>query len=107
VEAADDLQLIERHVAAFNHGVRTGDWEPMLAGLAPDATMHFPGLALAGIDAIRAAYAENPPDDTIVLLDLSGRLARFRWERGGGTGTMTFELADELVTSLAVGFDEG
>lgn len=29
----NDRELIERHVAEFNRGVRTGNWEPMLAEL--------------------------------------------------------------------------
>lgn len=34
-------ELVEKHVRAFNHGVRTGDWEPMLASFADDAEVRF------------------------------------------------------------------
>ena len=102
----DDLQLIEHHVEAFNHGVRTGDWEPMLAGFAPDARMRFPELEFAGVDEIRAAYFERPPDETITILSVDDGVAAFRWDGNGGTGTMEFELADGRVTRLTVAFDE-
>ena len=106
METTDDLQLIERHVAAFNEGVRTGDWEPMLANFVPDAELHFPGVGFSGLGEIRAAYREQPPDDTIALLEVRGRVASFRWTHGG-TGTMAFELAGGRVMRLTVGFDEG
>jgi SnoaL-like domain len=106
MEATDDLQLIERHVAAFNHGVRTGDWEPMLGNFTPDARMAFPGLELAGVDEIRAAYAKQAPDETITVSGVHDRVAAFRWDRSGGTGTMTFDLADGRVRGLTVRFDE-
>jgi hypothetical protein len=106
MEETDDLQLIERHVAAFNHGVRTGDWEAMLANFVPDARMRFPGLELTGTEEIRAAYAEQAPDETITLTELRDRVAAFRWDRSGGTGTMTFDLADGRVLGLTVRFDE-
>ena len=62
---------MERHVRAFNNGVRTGDWEPMLASFADDAELRFenvPAGPFHGIEAIRAAYREQPPDDEIALL---------------------------------------
>lgn len=37
-------QLLERHIARFNQGVRTGDFSPMLAPFAPDATLAFEGI---------------------------------------------------------------
>jgi hypothetical protein len=106
VAGPEDVQLIERHVAAFNDGVRTGDWEPMLAGLAPDAEFRFPGMSFVGIDGIRAAYLERGPDDEIVLGGIDGTVAAFAWKQGG-TGTMRFELVDGRVARLTVEFDEG
>lgn len=32
-------QLLECHIALFNQGVRTGDFSPLLAPFAPDATL--------------------------------------------------------------------
>ena len=64
--------LLRAHVESFNAGVRTGDWEPMLARFAPDAELAFEGVPAGpfrGVDAIRAAYREQPPDDEIRVLD--------------------------------------
>jgi hypothetical protein len=68
------------YVAAFNRGVRTGDWTAMLDLVADDATLEFVGIPVGpfhGRAAIEAAYAEQPPDDEIVLLDD----ARYAWAR--------------------------
>ena len=32
---------MDSHVRKFNHGVRTGDWEPMLERFALDAELRF------------------------------------------------------------------
>jgi steroid Delta-isomerase len=66
------VSLLDEHVARFNEGVRTGDWSRMLELLADDATLEFEGIPVGpvhGRDAIGAAYAAQPPDDEIVLLD--------------------------------------
>jgi hypothetical protein len=105
--------LIERHVRAFNNGVRTGDWEPMLASFADDAELRFenvPAGPFHGIEAIRAAYREQPPDDEIALLGVvdDGEhtiTAAFAWLKGG-TGRLVLEHERGLVTSLTVVFDE-
>jgi hypothetical protein len=105
--------LIERHVRAFNNGVRTGDWEPMLASFADDAELRFenvPAGPFHGIEAIRAAYREQPPDDEIALLAVldDGEhtiTAAFAWLKGG-TGRLVLEHEGRLVTSLTVVFDE-
>jgi hypothetical protein len=105
VAGPEDVHLIERHVQAFNEGVRTGDWEPMLAGLTPDAEFRFPGMSFVGIAEIRAAYLERGPEDEIVLRGIDGTVAAFAWKQGG-TGTMRFELEDGRVAGLTVEFDE-
>jgi hypothetical protein len=49
-------ELLERHVRAFNHGVRTSDWEPMLAHFDDDAELRFDNVEagpFVGLDAIR------------------------------------------------------
>ncbi len=104
--------LIERHVRAFNHGVRTGDWEPMLAPFADDAEVRFenaPAGPFVGLDAIRAAYREQPPDDEIRLLGVQDDGERvvtgaFAWV-GGGTGRLVLEHEHGLVKTLTVVFD--
>ena len=66
-------ELMESHVARFNVGVRTGDWEPMLQRFADDAELRFenvPAGPFDGLDEIRHAYREQPPDDEIRLLGI-------------------------------------
>ena len=106
-------ELLERHIAAFNHGVRTSDWEPMLARFAEDAELRFenvPAGPYVGLEAIRGAYRERPPDDEIVLLgvqetDEHRAVAAFAWQ-SGGTGRLTLEHARGEVKRLTVVFDE-
>lgn len=104
---------MERHVRAFNNGVRTGDWEPMLASFADDAELRFenvPAGPFRGLEAIRSAYREQPPDDEIALLGVQDDgehtiTAAFAWLRGG-TGRLVLEHERGLVTTLTVVFDE-
>ena len=106
-------ELMERHVRAFNHGVRTSDWEPMLAHFADDAELRFENVAagpFVGLDAIRHAYREQPPDDEIVLLgvqepDEQSVAGAFAWGRGG-TGRLTLEHERGAVKRLTVVFDQ-
>jgi hypothetical protein len=72
------LSLLERHVANFNQGVRTGNWTPMLELLTDDAELEFVGIPVGpfhGREAIAHAYRSQPPDDEIVLLDGGPRYA--------------------------------
>ena len=64
--------LLEREVDAFNDGVRTGDWSPLVALFADDSVLEFEGIPVGpfrGRDAIAEAYRSMPPDDEILLLD--------------------------------------
>jgi steroid delta-isomerase len=105
-------ELVDAHVRSFNHGVRSGDWEPMLARLADDAEVRFENVPVgpfAGIDAIRAAYRDQPPDDEIRLLGVQENddhvaVAAFAWTKGG-TGRLVIEHDRGLVTGLVVIFD--
>jgi hypothetical protein len=104
--------LMEAHVRAFNHGVRTGDWDAMLARFSDDAEVHFenvPAGPFVGLAAIRDAYREQPPDDQIRVLGVQENdertvVAGFAWLRGGSG---RFVLAHEggTVTRLTVVFD--
>jgi hypothetical protein len=104
---------MERHVRAFNNGVRTGDWEPMLAAFADEAELRFenvPAGPYRGLDAIRTAYRDEPPDDEIALLGIQDDgehtvTAAFAWLRGG-TGRLVLEHERGLVTRLTVVFDQ-
>jgi len=107
-------ELMESHVTRFNEGVRSGDWEPMLARFDGGAELRFenvPTGPFVGLDEIRRAYLEQPPDDEIRLLgiqddDEDGRVtAAFAWAHGG-TGRLVLDHARGAVTRLVVIFDE-
>ena len=106
--------LMESHVARFNAGVRTGDWEPMLGRFADDAELRFenvPAGPFAGLGEIRRAYREQPPDDEIRLLGIQDDeearrvTAAFAWARGG-TGRLVLEHERGAIARLVVIFDE-
>lgn len=96
------------HVTAFNQAVTTGDWATFATRFAENAVMSFvqvPVGPFEGRTAIAAAYRENPPTETMTLLEDKEELARFRWS-GGGTGSMELRWApDGAVQALTVSFD--
>jgi hypothetical protein len=106
-------ELLDAHMHSFNAGVRTGDWEPMLARFAPDAELVFenvPAGPYRGIGEIRAAYEAQPPDDEMRVYDVdeSDRStigARFAWNHGG-TGRLVLEHDAGTIRRLAVIFDQ-
>jgi len=103
---------MERHVRAFNAAVADGDWEPMLARFTEDSELRFenvPAGPFVGLHAIRCAYADQPPTDTIQLLGIQENdehhvAAAFAWSQGG-TGRMLLEHGRGAVTRLTVAFD--
>jgi hypothetical protein len=105
--------LLRAHVRAFNDGVRSGEWEPMLGRFADDAELRFenvPAGPFVGIDAIRTAYRTQPPDDEIRLLGVEERdertaVAAFAWVQGG-TGRLVLTHDRGAITVLTVIFDE-
>src|SRR5689334_2557110 len=95
----------------FNEGVRTGDWGGYLARFADGATLRIegdPGSPYVGREAIAAAYAGAPPEDTITVrsVDSDGDLdvARFAWSEGGG-GTFRLRWSAGRIIELAAEFD--
>jgi hypothetical protein len=88
---AEPFELLDLHVAAFNHGVQTGDWNPLVEGFVPDGEMVFVGAPAgpyAGRYAIAEAYAASPPDDEIRVLEASvvgGEVvAAYGWSKSDG-----------------------
>jgi len=104
--------LLQAHVRAFNDAVRTGDWEPMLARFAAGAELRFenaPAGPFSGLEAIRQAYREQPPDDEILLLGVQERdehtaVAAFTWSKGG-TGRLVLAHDRGQIAALTVVFD--
>jgi hypothetical protein len=109
-------ELLHEHVDRFNAGVRSGDWDSMLAGFGDDAEMEFRGIPVgpfAGKEAIAAAYREQPPDDEMRVLEErepDGRVeARYAWlaEPDVAAGEMFLTTEGGKIRKLVVTFDRG
>jgi steroid Delta-isomerase len=104
---------VDKHISGFNAAVTEGDWSTFVAGFADDAVLEFVGPPVgpfAGRDAIAAAYAANPPDDTISANgpardDGDETVVPYRWNATGATGTMRFTEHDGRIQRLVVTFD--
>jgi steroid Delta-isomerase len=101
-----------RHVAAFNDTVRSGAWADFAVRFTPDATMRFVGIPagpFAGRESIAAAYASQPPSDTLTVTRgvSSGDVDElwFSWDSSGATGAMTLRWSGQLITELTVTFN--
>jgi hypothetical protein len=111
-EALVDRVLLAHHARRFNAAVRSGDFAPLVELFAEDAVLEFANVPVGpfhGRDAIAAAYAAQPPDDELEVLDARVEddgtvLERVAWRRGG-TGTMQLRLEDGRIAHLVVGFD--
>jgi steroid delta-isomerase len=106
--------LFERHIERFNEGVRTGDFGPMIEEFTADAELHFEGVPVGpfvGRSVIAEAYAQNPPDDEVEVLDVEtdgdSIVARYAWKKNAGkpAGRMIMTLRDERIARLVVTFD--
>lgn len=109
------MTLLERHVELFNHGVRSGDFAPMLEQFTEDADLVFEGVPTGpfhGKETIAAAYASNPPDDEVDVLsseqaDDGTIVARDAWRADDGcpAGRLIFTPRGELIEQLVVTFE--
>lgn len=106
--------LFDRHVERFNTGVRTGDYGPMLEQFTADAELHFEGVPVGpfvGRSVIAEAYAQNPPDDEIDVLDVeedgSSLVAHYAWKKDNGrpAGRMIMTPRADRIARLVVTFD--
>ena len=106
--------MLVEHVERFNAAVRSGDYGPMLAVFAPDAEMAFEGVPVGpfvGRDAIAAAYAQQPPDDEIVLLGEPQAIGDteetdYAWKaEGTRAGRMILTARDGQIARLVVTFE--
>ena len=109
----EDLQrAVDEHTALFNASVAVGEWSLFVATFAPDAVMRFANAPLGpyeGRAAIAAAYAAQPPDDTMTVVDIEAigqdaARVRFSWDHGGD-GTMALQWRDGEVAALEIQFD--
>jgi steroid Delta-isomerase len=100
-----------RHVAAFNDSVRSGEWTAFAGRFTSDATMRFVGVPVGpftGREAIAAAYASQPPSDTLTVTGgvSSGEVDElsFTWDSSGSPGTMLLRWHGDLIADLTVTF---
>ena len=106
--------FLERHVETFNAAVRSGDFASLVALFAEDATLEFAGVPVGpfhGRDAIAAAYAAQPPTDTMTALDVriedDGTVVEpFSWASDGGarSGEMRLVVEGDRIRRLVVAF---
>ena len=108
-------ELLADHVRRFNHGVRTADWRPMLENFSADGMIVFDGVRIGpfrGHDAIERGYREQPPDDTISILELlestpDRLVASFAWDNQPGVraGELRFALDGRQIQRLTIRLD--
>jgi steroid Delta-isomerase len=101
------LSLLSEHVERFNGGVRSGDFGPMVAAFSEDAELVFEGIPVgpfSGREAIGHAYASQPPDDEIVLLDGDGTYAWAK-EPAVPAGQMLLTEHDGKIARLVIRYD--
>jgi SnoaL-like protein len=102
------MSLLDDHVASFNEGVRTGDWDPMLARLTDDAELEFVGIPAGpfrGRDAVGEAYRTQPPDDELVVLrTLEDNAVVYAWSREPQhpAGELHLETEGERISRIRV-----
>jgi steroid Delta-isomerase len=107
-DMADSQEKVTQHVAAFNVAVESGEWDRFAERFAADAVMRFTNAPVGPFDgrpAIARGYAEQPPDETMSILDISADgeadTVRFAWA-SGGTGTMRLTWRGPLVSELVI-----
>jgi len=101
------VSVLAEHVERFNAGVRSGDFGPMVAAFSEDAELVFEGVPVgpfSGRDAIGDAYAAQPPDDEIVLLDGDGTYAWAK-EPAVPAGQMFLTERDGEIARLVIRYD--
>jgi RimJ/RimL family protein N-acetyltransferase len=114
MDVPNGIRLLHDHVARFNEGLRTGDFDPMIAGFADDAEMAFEGVPVGpfrGRREIAAAYRERPPDDQLQVLETDEQgdtvVARYAWAKEPHVvaGRMLLTPAGEKIARLVVTFE--
>ena len=108
--------IANRHVAAFNEAVVTGDFADFLGRFDDAAVIRFENVPSAGLlefagrPAYTQAYARMPPDDQIDIAgpprEDDGAVAiPFAWRRDGARGTMRLGFTGDRIMRMTVTFD--
>jgi hypothetical protein len=104
---------VDDHIGVFNAAVLSHAWSAFVARFTDDAVVAFVGVPAGpyvGRDAIAAAYAQSPPDDTIEpfgtpSVEGDELVVPYRWVTTGATGTMRFTERDGKIQRLVISFD--
>ena len=106
--------FLARHVETFNTAVSSGDFGPLVALFADDAILEFAGVPVGpfeGRNAIAAAYAAQPPTDTMTVLSVESGddgtiVEEFSWtaDSGARSGEMRLVVDDGRIRRLVVAF---
>lgn len=112
----DVARLLVEHERVFNDAVRRGDFDALVMLFADDAVLVFEGLPVgpfAGRAAVAAAYAAQPPTDTLTVLGRAtlpdGTIREtFAWDADSGrpSGEMDLVVRDGHIARLIVRFRE-
>jgi steroid delta-isomerase len=111
---SDPTAVLDDHVRRFNEAVRSADYAPMVAGFAANAEMSFQGVPVgpfSGREAIAEAYAQQPPDDEILVLGeprVDGETVEtdYAWARAGArAGRLILTARDGEIARLVVTFE--
>jgi hypothetical protein len=111
----DDLgAFLALHAETFNSAVTSRDFAPLVALFADDARLAFDGVPVGpfeGREAIAAAYAAEPPSDTLVVIgtrvERDGTVVEdFSWSADAGvrSGEMRLVVEGGRIRSLVVAF---
>jgi ketosteroid isomerase-like protein len=110
----DALAFAARHVETFNAAVSSGDYHALVELFADDASLEFAGVPVGpfeGRAAIAAAYAAQPPSDTMTVLSVrvepDGTIVEsFRWsaDLAARSGEMRLEVEGDRIRRLVVRF---
>ena len=110
MKSANDLLVA--YVSAHNAGVRTGDFSTLAPLLQPTASLRFRGVPVGPFDnaaAILEAFADQPPDDELVVLSvrtLGDRTAEavYGWteSRGKSAGRLRITMQNDLISAIRV-----
>jgi hypothetical protein len=110
---SDIRQRLNRHLEAFNRGVRTGDFTMMFDMYHRDAVFVLSDpvwIVHRGLEAIRRAYRGDPPQGTMRLggAEVSGQsvTADYIWDAEPDriAGTLTLEFANGQVIRKLITF---
>jgi RimJ/RimL family protein N-acetyltransferase len=114
VDVPHEIRLLHDYVGAHNEAVRMGTWEGFGRWFAADGELVFDGVPIGpfrGQAGIEDAYREHPPDDEVLVFEVSGDaaivVARYGWRRNPNViaGRMRLSAADGRITKLVVTFE--